>query len=122
MLWTRTEVAGRLTHAALLGSWTGPFLQEIPLHLELADLLVQASHQGVVVLVLLLLALIGPVALVEYDGRAIDQGLLPSLNLVGVDPNRAASSATVCSPFIASSATFALKAGLCFIRSLDISR
>ena len=32
---------------------------------NVADLLVQASHQGVVVLVLLLLALIGPVALAE---------------------------------------------------------
>ena len=108
-------VAGRPVHAAVLGSWSGPFLQEIPLHLELADLLVQASHQGVVVLVLLLLALIGPVALVEDGGRAIDQGFLPSLNLAGMDlvPRRQLVTA--------SRATLALNAGLCFLRPLDIS-
>ena len=38
-----TVVEAQSAHAAVLGSWTGPFLQEIPLHLELADLLVQAS-------------------------------------------------------------------------------
>ena len=47
---TGNDVAGLPVHAAGLGSWTGPFLQEIPLHLELADLLVQASHQGVLAL------------------------------------------------------------------------
>ncbi len=82
---TGSHVAGLPVHAAGLGSGTGPFLQEIPLHLELADLLVQPSHQGVLALrtdsLDLLLALTGP----EDRSRASDQGLLPSLNLVGVN-------------------------------------
>ena len=83
MLWKGTDVAGRPTDAALLGSWAGPFRQEIPLHIELADLLVQPGHRSVVVL--LLLALGGSVAVVKDVGRAIGQSLLPSLNLVGVN-------------------------------------
>ena len=65
--------------AAGPGSWTGPLGQEIPLHLELADLLVQPGHQGVVVLGLLVLTV------AEHTGGSLGQGLLPGLNLARVD-------------------------------------
>ena len=54
-------------------------------------------------------------------GGAIGEGLLPGLNLARVDFVPAASWATVSSPFTTSSATLALKAGLCFLRPFDIS-
>ena len=114
-----TNVAGPPVHAAVLGSWTGPFFQEIPLHLELAGLLVQASHQSVVVL--LLLALGGSGAVGEDGGHAIGQSTLPSWNLAGANLEPGGRAASVCSPVFAFRATLGLKAGLCFLRSLGIS-
>ena len=90
--------------------------QEIPLHLELADLLVQTVDQRGIALGLLILTV------AKDAGGAIGEGLLPGLNLARVDFVPAASWATVSSPFTASSATLALKAGLCFLRPWDISR
>ena len=60
-------------------SWTGPLRQEIPLHLQLADLLVEAGDQGGVVPGFLVLAV------AEDAGGALHKGFLPSLNLAGVD-------------------------------------
>ena len=73
------------------------------------------GDQGGVALGLLLL----PVA--EHVGGTRGQGFLPGLNLSGVDLDLTASWASVSSPFTASSATLALKAGLCFLRCFDIS-
>ena len=58
-------------------------------------------------------------AVVEDGGRSIGQGLLPSLNLVGVNLE---PGGHLDLPLIDSNATLALKAGLCFLRALDISR
>ena len=101
--------------AGVPGSWTGPLRQEIPLHLQLADLLVQPGDQGGVVLGLLLLVL------AEDPDSAFGEGFLPSLNLAGWTSYRAANWATVSWPFTASSATLALNAGLCFLLPFDIS-
>ena len=43
--WTMMGAPGPPSFAAAPSSWTGPLGQEIPLHLELADLLVQAGGQ-----------------------------------------------------------------------------
>ena len=50
------------------GSWTGPLRKRIPLHLELADLLVQPGDQGGVVPGLLILTL------TEDAGGAFGEG------------------------------------------------
>ncbi len=70
------RLAGR---AAGTDSWNGPLRQEIPLHLQLADLLVQPGDQGGVVLGLL------PLVLAEDADSAFGEGFLPSLNLAWVD-------------------------------------
>ena len=57
----------------------------------------------------------------EDAGGTIGEGRLPSWNPAGVGLVRPASWAAVTSPFTASRATLALKAGLCFPRPLDIS-
>ena len=106
---------GPPSSAAAPGSWTVPLRQEIPLHLQLADLLVQAGGQRGVAPSLLVLTV------AEDTGGALGEGLLPGLNLAGVDLVPADSWATVSSPFTTSRATLALKAGLCFLRSFDIS-
>ena len=64
--------------AAAPGSWTGPLRQEIPLHLQLADLLVEPGNKGVIGLL--------PFALVPVEdaGRSFSQGLLPCLYLPGM--------------------------------------
>ena len=51
-------------------SWTGPPRQEIPLHLQLADLLVQPGDQGGGVPALFL-------TVAEYPGGALHKGFLP---------------------------------------------
>jgi hypothetical protein len=48
--------------------------------------------------------------------RTVQQLLLPVVDLVRVHPEFPASSATVRSPPIAATATFALNAALCFFR------
>ena len=73
------DAPGPPSPAAGPGSWTGPLRQEIPLHLQLADLLVQAGNQGGLVLGFLVLAV------AEETGGAFGQGFLPSLNLTRVD-------------------------------------
>ena len=105
-----TGAPGLPSPAAGPGSWTGPLGQEIPLHLQLADLLVQAGDQGGVTLGLLVLTV------AEDASGAIGEGLLPSLNLAGVDLVTGGQWATVSLPLTASRATLALKAGLCFLR------
>ena len=62
------------------GSWTGPLRQEITLNLELADLLVKPSNKGGFIGLL-------PFAVVpiEDTGRPFKQGLLPCLDLAGMD-------------------------------------
>ena len=96
-------------------SWTEPLRQEIPLHLELPDLLVLAGDQGGVAL--------GPLLLTAAEdvGGPFGQAFLLSLIWPAWTSYRAASWATVSSPFTASSATLALKTGLCFLRPLGIS-
>ena len=58
---------------------TGLLGQEIPLHLQLADLLVQPGDQSGVALGLLVLTI------AEHTGGSLGQGLLPGLNLARVD-------------------------------------
>ena len=108
--------------AASTDSWTGPLRQEIPFHLQLADLLLQPGDKGGVVLGLLFLAV------AEDAGGSFGDGFLPSLNLAGMNfvPGGqlghrliALHRSRAC-PADAR-ATLALKAGLCFLRSLDIS-
>ena len=87
----------------------------LPLHLQLSDLLVQAGDQRGVALGL-------PVLTVAQDtGVTLGEGLPESLNLAGVDLVSGRQLGTESSPFTASRGTLALKAGLCFLRSLDIS-
>ena len=86
-----------------------------PLDLQLADLLVKPGDKGVIGLLPLVLL---PV---EDIGRSSQQCLLPCLDLAGWTSYRAASWATVSSPFTASNATLALNDGLCFLRSFDMS-
>ena len=81
--------------------------------LQLADLLAQPGDRGGVFPGLL-------VPTVAED--ALHKSLLPSLNLPGVDFIPGGQLAIVSWPFTASSATLALKARLCFLRPLDISR
>ena len=59
----------------------GPLRQEIPLHLQLADLLVQPGDQGGVALGLLVLTV------AEHTGGTPGQDLLPGLNLARVEWN-----------------------------------
>ena len=77
--WTMMGTPGPPSSAAATGSWTGPLGQEIPFHLELADLLVQAGDQRGIAPGLLVLTV------AENAGGAIGEGLLPSLSLAGVD-------------------------------------
>ena len=68
----------RLVCPYLTGCRTVDAHQEIPLHLQLADLL-QAGDQAVVVPGLLLLAV------AEDAGGVLRKSLLPSLNLPGIN-------------------------------------
>jgi len=52
----------------------------------------------------------------EHPRRAVQQLLLPVIDLVGMNPNSLANSAIVRFPLIAASATFALETPLCFLR------
>src|SRR5215208_7120924 len=52
----------------------------------------------------------------ENCRRAVQQLLLPGVNLVRGTPYALASSATIRSPMIAASATLALNAAPCFLR------
>ena len=86
------------------GSSPWPLGQEIPFHRQLADLGVKLG----------LFALARPVALVghrrparEKARHVVENQLLPSVDLVGMDPCRLASSAIVASSRIASNAIFA---------------
>ena len=98
-------------------------LQEIPLHLQLADLLVQPGDQGGIVPGLLLLAV------AENPGGALRKSLLPSLNLTGMDlvPGGQLSHRLLALqrlqslPLRRQGAALALKAGLWFLRPCDIS-
>jgi hypothetical protein len=87
------------------------FVPKIVFDLQLANLSVQkidlrlAGH-----------ALRGRAAALKNARRAIQQLLLPVVDLVRVNPEPPASSAIVRSPLTAASATFALNAALCFFR------
>ena len=72
-------VPGPPSPAAGPDSWTGPLRQEIPLHFQLSDLLVQPGDQSRVTL--------GPLFLTiaEDTGRSLQQGLLPGLDLTRVN-------------------------------------
>jgi len=65
--------------AAAPGSWSEPLRQEIPLNLQLANLLVEPGEKGLIAL----LALV--VVPIEDAGRPFQQGLLPGLDLAGMD-------------------------------------
>ena len=114
---------GPPSSAAAPGSWTVPLRQEIPLHLQLADLLVQPGDQGVVVPGLLLLTA------AEDAGGAFVECFLPGLNLARVDfiPRGQLGHRFLALhrfqslPLRRQGATLALKAGLCFLRPCDIS-
>ena len=91
---------------------------EGPLDLQLADLLVEPSDEDRIALLAFVLVPI------KDAGRPFQQGLLPSLDLAGMDLvsfRGRTSWVTVCSPFSASRATLALNVGLCFLRSFDMS-
>ena len=101
--------------STISGRWAGHLRQEIPLHLQLADLLVQAGDQGVVVPGLLLLAV------AEDTGGALYLSLLPGLNLPDMDlvPGGQLGHRLLALQHLKSH--LALKAGLCFLRPCDIS-
>ena len=69
----------RPSPAAAPGSWSGPFLQEIPFHLQLSDLLVKPGHESFIGLLASL------VVAAEDAGRSPKQGLLPGMDLARVD-------------------------------------
>jgi hypothetical protein len=75
----------------------------------LADLLVELSNEGFVILLVFLVT-------TEDTGGILRQFLLTSPDLAGWTSYWPANSATVCSPLSASKATRALNAGLCFLR------
>jgi hypothetical protein len=102
--------------AVPLGSFAELSCQKIVFDLQLADLPVQKVN-----LRLAGRPRHGRVAALENIRRAVQQLLLPVVDLVRMDPNWLANSATVRSPLIAASATFALNAGLCFLRVLFMS-
>ena len=74
-----SAVPGPLSVAGVPGSWTRPLRQEIPLHLELSDLLVKPGDQGGGVPGLLFLTV------AEDAGGTLSQSFLLSLYLARVD-------------------------------------
>ena len=74
-----TDAGGRPPHAATLRSATQGVLQEIPLYLELAYLLVQLGNEAGVILLFLSLVIAE-----DADG-ALSQRILPFANLAGVN-------------------------------------
>jgi len=105
-----------LADAAAPGSWTGPFLQEIPFHLQLADLLVKPGHEGFSAF--WRLSWLPPKMLAAPPSKAFFQAWI----WLGWTSYRAANLAIVSSPFTASNATLALNAAPCFLRPCDTSR
>src|SRR3954463_8588434 len=82
--------------------------QKIIFDLQLADLAVEFADLDFVGLVVPLAAVL------EHAGRAVEQRLLPGMDLAGMDAILAGQFANP--PLIAAKATFALKAALCFCR------
>src|SRR3989337_4611087 len=67
-----------LSHAAAPGSATQPLRQEIPLYLELSNLLVELGHQAVSIL-------LAAGFTAKDTGGSLVQGFLPGTYLAGVD-------------------------------------
>ena len=110
-----TDAPGPPSPDAGPDSWTGPLRQEIPLHLQLSDLLVQAGDQRGIASGLLVLTV------AEDPGGALHKGFLPGLNLAGMDLVPAGQLGhRILTPHRLQG-DLALKAGLCFLRPWDIS-
>jgi len=103
---TRSTIARRSARLICRAS-----CQKIIFDLQLADLPIQKVN-----LRLTGRPLRSRVAVLENTRRAVQQLLLPIVDLVRMHPELARHSATVRSPRTAASATFALNAVLCFLR------
>ncbi len=79
MLLRATDAGGRPPHAVALHSATQGVLQEIPLYLELAYLLVELSNEAGVIFLLVVQVT------TENVGSALSQGILLFANLAGVN-------------------------------------
>jgi len=76
---TATDAGGPPRHAAALRSATQSALQEIPLYLELANLLVELGNEAGIVF----LFVVGVTS--ENVRSALSQGILPFVNLARMD-------------------------------------
>src|SRR5882757_1043717 len=76
---------GRPARDARLGSWPGPFSQKIPLHRQLADLLIQRCQLSLRRIAVARRWLVPP----KQRRRAVQQRLLPRMDLAGMDPKLA---------------------------------
>src|SRR3954469_20284826 len=84
----RSADRGRLGRPALdvgLGSWSGPFPQKIPLHRQLADLLIQRRQLRFRRVTAVRQCLVPR----EQRRRAVQQRLLPRMDLAGMNPKLA---------------------------------
>ena len=117
-------VPGPSSPAALPDAWTGLLGQELPLHLELPDLLVQPCDKGGVVLGIRFLTA------AEDAGGSFGEGSIPSLYLARVDFIQGGKlgyrllrpSSPLGLPLRRQRATLPLKPELCFLRRFDISQ
>src|ERR1700686_1802652 len=119
-----TDIAGilaapnscaRPSHAGLPGSVAELSCQKIVLDLQLANLAIQKIDLSFID------GSLRRSSTLEDARRTVQQLLLPVVDLVGMDPNSPASSATVRSPLIAASATLALNPAPCFFRARFMS-